>query len=120
VKPETSIDASAKISSKLDLELVQVPLALFAKAIDGEAENALFNLAQVFDAHAWDAAEAELPSRVDPNGAINDCVVLANEDRRAEAEGADRTCHLKQMGRVELANHARWQSQILERDVDKI
>ena len=52
---------------ELDLELVQVPLALLAKAIDGEAENALFDLAQVLDAHAWDAAKAELPSRFDPN-----------------------------------------------------
>jgi hypothetical protein len=105
---------------ELDLQLVQVPLALLAKAIDGDAENALFDLAQVLDAHAWDAAKAELPSRMNPNGAINDCFVLANEDRRAEAEGADRACHLMDMGRVELANHARRQSQLFERDVHKV
>jgi hypothetical protein len=60
------------------------------------------------------------PSCVDPDGAINDCVVLANEDRRAEAEGADRVCHLMRMGRVELANRTRRQSQLFERGVHKV
>lgn len=45
---------------ELDLQLVQVPLTLFAEAIDGEAENALLGLAKMLDPHARDAAEAEL------------------------------------------------------------
>jgi hypothetical protein len=52
---------------ELDLKLVQVPLALLAKAIDGEAENALLGLAKMLDPNARVAAEAELPSRLDPN-----------------------------------------------------
>src|SRR5579872_3635655 len=62
---------------ELDLELVQVPLTLLPKAIDGETQNALLGLAKMLDPDARDAAEAELPSRLDPNSAIDDGVVPA-------------------------------------------
>src|SRR6185437_4057031 len=92
---------------ELDLKLIQVPLALLPKAIGGEAQNALFCLVQMLDPDARDAAEAKLPSRLDPNSAVDDGIVPADQDRRAEAEGADRARHLADMGRIELADLAR-------------
>ena len=41
---------------ELDLELVEVPLAVLPEAVDGEAQYALFSLAQVLDPHAWGQA----------------------------------------------------------------
>jgi len=52
---------------ELDLELLEVPLALLPEAVDGEAQYALLSVAQVLDPQARDAAETELPSRLDPN-----------------------------------------------------
>jgi len=40
----------------------------------------------VLDPHARGAAEAELSSRFDPNSAVDDGVVRADEDGRAEAD----------------------------------
>ena len=89
---------------ELDLQLVQVPFALFAEAIDGEAQNALLGLAKMLDPHAGTRPRPR--AGLDPNSAIDDGMVSADKDRRTEAKGADRARHLAHMGRVELADLA--------------
>jgi hypothetical protein len=105
---------------ELNLQLIKVPLALLPKAVDGEAQDALLLLAQIFDPDTRRTAKAEKPRRLDPYGAVEDKVVLANQDRRAEAERADRIGDLAHMGGVKLAKLAAWYPQILEEGVHKI
>ena len=105
---------------ELNLQLVKVPLALLPKPIDGEAQDALLLLAQIFDPDTRRTAKAEKPRRLDPYGAVEDKIVLANQDRGAEAERADRIGDLAHMGGVELADLARRHAEVLEEDVHKI
>jgi hypothetical protein len=83
---------------ELNLQLVEVPLALLPKAIDSEAQDALLLLAQIFDPDTRRTAKAEKPRRLDPYGAVEDKVVLADQDRGAEAERADRIGDLAYIG----------------------
>ena len=105
---------------ELNLQFVEVPLALFAETVDGEAKEALLLLGQMVDPDARRTAEAEKLRRLDPDLAVEDEVVLANEDRRTEAQRADRIGDLAHMGGVELADLARRRAKVLKEDVGKI
>ena len=105
---------------ELNLQFVEVPLALLPKPIGGEAQDALVLLAQIFDPDTRRTAKAEKPRRLNPYGAVEDKVILANQDRGAEAERADRIGDLAHMGGVELADLARRHAEVLKEDVHKI
>ncbi len=83
---------------ELDLERVEVPLAFFAETIGGEAHDVLHLLAQVFHPDARHAAEAEEPRRLDPHGAVEDEIVLADEGS-AHADSS-RQCSVAVKSRV--------------------
>jgi hypothetical protein len=97
-------------------EFVEVPLARFTEPVDGETQDALVLLVQILNPNAWRAAEAELPRRLNADGPVEDEVVFADQDRRAEAEHTDRIGDLTHMRGVELADLARRDSQIFERN----
>jgi hypothetical protein len=63
---------------ELNLQLVEVPLALLSKAVDREKQEALLHLAQIFDPDTRRTVKAEKPRCLEPYGAVEDKVVLAN------------------------------------------
>ena len=72
---------------ELELELLKVPLALFPEAVDSEAQYALFSLGQVLDPNARGAAEAELPRRFDPNSAVDNGIIPADDEAASNRPG---------------------------------
>ena len=105
---------------ELNLELVEVPLALFSEAVDGEAQNALVGFAQMLHPDAGRTTEAEKPRSLDADRAVEDQVLLADEDRRAEAERADRVGDLAHMRGIELADPPGRHPQVFERNVREV
>ena len=91
---------------ELELELVEVPLALFAEPIDDEAQHALLVLGQVADLNTGDAIEPVKLRRLETRPAVDDEVVLADEDRIAKAERADHAGDLAHVSRVLLTGLA--------------
>jgi hypothetical protein len=61
--------------------------------------------------------ETEAARRLDARRAIQDQIVLANNDRRAEAKRADRVGNLSHARRTELADLTRRHLQTFERHV---
>ena len=92
---------------ELNLQFVEVPLTRFAETVHGEAQDALLLLAQILDSDTRRTTEAEKPRRLNADRAVENEVVFANQDRRTEAERADRIGDLAHMGGVELADLAR-------------
>ena len=73
---------------ELDLQRVEVPLALFRETIDRESEHALFVLAQVLNANARDPIEPQLSGRLIARLAVDEFIVAADKDRIAESRMA--------------------------------
>jgi hypothetical protein len=71
-------------------------------------------------ADARRAAEGEKLRSFDPHSSIDDHIILADEDGRAEAERTDRIRHVPHVGRVELTDLAHRQSQILQGEIVQI
>ena len=92
---------------ELNLQFVQIPLACFTKTVHREAQDALLHLVQILDPDTRRTTEAEKPRRLNADRAVENEVVFANQDRRTEAERADRIGDLAHMGGVELADLAR-------------
>jgi len=63
--------------------------------------------------------ETKATRRLEARGAIKDEIVLADENRGAEAERANRVGDLSHVRRMELADLTRRQLQMLERHVHK-
>src|SRR5271155_1496257 len=72
------------------------------------------------DPQARRTAKAGQPRRLDPDSAVQNTVVLADQDGHAEAERADRSGHLIDMRGVEFANLTRRHSQVVERYVNEM
>ena len=70
---------------KLDLQRVEVPLALFRETIDREPKHALFFRAQVSDANARKPIEAQLLGRFVADFAVDDLVVPTHKEGNAKA-----------------------------------
>ena len=71
----------------------------------------------MLDANAPQVLETEAARRLDARRAIQDQIVLANNDRRAEAKRANRVGNLSHVRRMELADLTRRHLQTLERHV---
>jgi hypothetical protein len=102
---------------EFDFELVEVPLPLLAESVGGKAQQALLDRGQVVDAHAGRAAEAQQPRRLEPDLAVEDDIILADEDRVAETERADRRRHFPHMGGIAQADLARWRAKLVQRHI---
>ena len=70
---------------ELDLQRVEVPLALFREAVDREPQHALFFRAQVSDADARNPVKAQLLGGFAADFAVDDLVVTTHEERNAKA-----------------------------------
>lgn len=105
---------------ELDFEFEEVPLALLAEPIGGEPQRALLDLRQMIDPHARDTGKAKQPRRLNPDGAVEDQLVLAYEHRHAKAERAYRARDIPHMGGIAVADFSRWQVELVQQDVDKL
>ena len=70
---------------ELDLQRVEVPLALFRETIDREPKHALFFRAQVSDADARKPIKAQLLGGFVADFAVDDLVVATHKERNAKA-----------------------------------
>src|SRR6266536_6469162 len=103
-----------------DPQLVEVPIAFFRQPVDGEAQDALLLLVQMADLNTGDAIEPVKLGRFKARLAVEDDVLLADEDGIAEAKLGDRRCDLSHMSRVELADLLGRRPNLVERQVSQL
>ena len=104
---------------KLDLQRVEVPLALFRETIDREPEHALFFQAQVSDADARKPIKAQLLGGFVADFAVDDLVVATHKERNAKAQGADRRSNLPNMSGIKFADFSRRKAEALRAEYRK-
>lgn len=75
---------------EFELQLIKIPLTLFTQPIDRKAQQTLLLLRQVIDAYARRDFDAQQLRSLDRHLTVDYFVVLANQNRHAEPQGADR------------------------------
>ena len=101
---------------ELDLQLSQIPLAFLTEPIDRKPQQTLFDSGEMIDPDGGDRGKADVASRFEPNFPVQDQIVLADEDRHAEAQRADGARDVANVRGIALPHTARWRPQIADRN----
>jgi hypothetical protein len=114
-QPVISIGASVRISSSnssFGSSRFHCPVC---RGVNGEPWRPLLDVGQMIDPQTGDGSQAQQPNGLDPYAAVEEAVVLADQCRQVETEGADRACHLPHMRWIAHAHFPSWKEQIIQR-----